>query len=406
MNQGSLTSQRHLFDLPDSKGGLIYLNGAARSPMMKHVLAVGTKALGQQLKPWTMKNEAENRTKELFAKLIDSKTSDIAITPCTSHAISLIAHNAMKTGKVSGVMDAVLVLQNQMSSNVLPWQHLCKSTGAELLVAPAPSKPGKSWTDSVLSLDWKKVKIVAMPPVLWTDGSVLDMEIIAEKCTKNNAWLVVDGTQALGAMPLSVSKLKIDFLCASVHKWLHGPYGACLLYANPKLVDKMVGFDHHERIRIGSEGDKDLPFLCGSSNAENGYEMRYRPGALRLQAGGRPNPVLLPMVAEGLAQVMEWGVERVASMLRIMTSKIQAGAAAMGYLIPPQPSAPHIIGLRVPKSWNCKAIDCVEFLDEHKIMVSERLGVIRISPSVYNTDKEVESLLVHLRKFSLQHVRP
>jgi hypothetical protein len=44
-----LTSQRHLFDIPDD---VAYLNCAYMSPLMKHVVEAGSSGLGRKAHPW------------------------------------------------------------------------------------------------------------------------------------------------------------------------------------------------------------------------------------------------------------------------------------------------------------------------------------------------------------------
>ena len=84
-----------------------------------------------------------------------------------------------------------------------------------------------------------------------------------------------------------------------------------------------------------------------------------------------------------------------------MTTRIAVAAAKLGFCMPAgtfidgkviqEQCSPAVLGLRVPKNKNnISAIDVVRFLKQKKrVLVSARLGAIRISPSVYNTDEEV-----------------
>ncbi|GAB5364469.1 hypothetical protein AAMO2058_000973000 [Amorphochlora amoebiformis] len=397
-----LECQRGLFGMPEGKNAFIYLNGAARSPMTTKVAKIGAEAVASKMTPWDMHSAPEDKVKELFGRIIDSPKENIAITPCTSHSISLIALNAKATGQISSKEDAIIIIQNQMSSNVLPWQHLCSDIGCRILIAPTPKDPTDSWSKSILSLDWKGVKVVSIPPLLWTDGSQVDLVAIRKKCEEVKAWLVIDATQAIGVLPLSIQQIQPDFLCASVHKWLYGPYGVSLLYVKPTHHQAGVAFDHHERSRVGGDGPRDLPF------EKTGYEMKYRSGAIRFQAGGRPNPILLPMIKAALEQILEWGVPRIEAYIRRISASFVEESKKLGYVLTPGMQAPHIIGLRIPKDKivekKCSAVECVWFLkEEKKILVSERFDVIRISPSIYNTIEEVKLLMRALAEFAKKH---
>ena len=70
-----------------------------------------------------------------------------------------------------------------------------------------------------------QVAVVALPQCHWSDGSTIDLEEVAKVCQKHNIPLVLDLTQSVGMMPIDVRTLQPAFLCASVHKWLLGPYG-------------------------------------------------------------------------------------------------------------------------------------------------------------------------------------
>jgi selenocysteine lyase/cysteine desulfurase len=122
---------------------------------------------------------------------------------------------------------------------------------------------------------WERVKIVACPPCHWTDGGKIDLIRIGEKCRQFGVLLVVDATQAAGAMPLDVTQIRPAFLCASVHKWLFGPYGVCLLYCDPDQLNTVATFDLHEHNRAGSSDDC-LPF------GPHGYPTTFKNGARRL----------------------------------------------------------------------------------------------------------------------------
>jgi len=53
-----------------------------------------------------------------------------------------------------------------------------------------------------------------------------------------------------------------------------------------------------------------------------GYPTQFQEGARRLDAGGRPNPICIPMLAKALEQVAEWTPERVALYCRPLTDRI------------------------------------------------------------------------------------
>ena len=93
--------------------------------------------------------------------------------------------------------------------------------------------------------------------------------------------------------------------------------------------------------------------------------------------------------------VAEWGAPAVAARLRRFTDAIADGAARLGiHVLPPSFRVPHIIGLHLPGGASPALI---EALRNDRVFVSERLGVLRISPHVWTTEADIDRLLSALR---------
>ena len=74
---------------------------------------------------------------------------------------------------------------------------------------------------------------VAVPPCHWCTGAAVDLVAVGVKCRSGKGsnsgnrrpFLIVDGTQSIGAQPFDVAEVQPDFVACSVHKWLCCPYG-------------------------------------------------------------------------------------------------------------------------------------------------------------------------------------
>merc|ERR1712166_65450 len=391
----ALGCRRDLF--PDLDQSRLYLSGAGRSPLPRCVLEVGMQAIKlKAVTPWSIGDTATNlaRIKQLFGQFIGAAAADIALTPSTSYAISLAAKN------LAGVFTAdrtdIIVVEDQMHSSVLPFQQLCKeSTGRIVVVRRAPSgSVRRPLTDSVLASIGPSTAVVCLPPCHWCDGELIDLHLVGERCREHAAALVVDATQYVGAGgALDVAQIKPDFLACSVHKWLLCPYGASLLYVAKQWQAHGVPLESHDRNRAGAAGgDIDLPM----GPADTAYPMPFEAGAVRYDAGGRPNYILMPMMQRALELVNQLSVDRITSTLRPMTDRIAEGARAMGFEIPPKFAA-NIVGIR-PTAEMPSAHQIAGLLAsrERPIMVTARFGAIRVSPYLYNTNEEIEEFLAAL----------
>ena len=151
----------------------------------------------------------------------------------------------------------MIVLENEMASNVYCWQNLCKCTGATLKVIPSPVNEQRNLTAALLEALDETVAVLALSIVHWCDGSMINIEEIAQRVHSypddSKPFFIIDGTQSIGALPIDIMQLQPDYVTCSVHKWLAGPYGMSLVYLHPKHHNTWQPIDHHERSRKGSD---------------------------------------------------------------------------------------------------------------------------------------------------------
>ena len=414
-------SFRQLFDLPAFP---IYISGASRSPMPRKVLHTGIRALRRKTEtPWSIASDkyshVDENCRKAWAKLLNATPSHFSFAPSCSYAISVVANILVRSQTIrSG--DSILILNNQMSSSVYPWQQVVQDVGAQLKVARLTDggENNDDWTQAVLTTISATVKVVCVPNVHWCDGSLLDLKRIGEQCRACGAVLVVDATQSLGALPLDVAQVRPDFVAASSHKWLMGPYGVCLLYSDARWhgiqktnkqngqtagVSNLWPLEHHEHNRFNPTDIDCLPLLSDNNTGFIGYEPRFKQGARAFDSGGRPNPILMPMVCTAIEMVLRWGPDQVHNTLRVHTDQIAETATRLGLRIPSRRAA-HICGVDRcgDETW---ADRCSKFLASKGIIVASRFGKLRVAPHVYNTSNEIQQLCTLLTVFEAMEGR-
>ena len=96
-------------------------------------------------------------------------------------------------------------------------------------------------------------------------GVIFPIEKIAELVTEKGAVFHTDAVQAVGKIPLSLSKSHIDLLSLSSHK-LHGPKGVGVLYVRKgtRLSPYMIGGHQEAGRRAGTEN---VPGIVGLGKA-------------------------------------------------------------------------------------------------------------------------------------------
>ncbi len=369
--------QRHLFAFPDD---VAYFNCAYTAPLMRTAAAAGQRAIEDKNTPWCIasgdffETGEENRT--LFSQLVDGTPDQVAIIPAVSYGIALAAKNIpIEPGQ------SILVLQDQFPSNVYPWHRLAAEKGAAIITVSRPAD--QDWTAAVLAAIDDKVAITALPNCHWTDGTVLDLVRIGEKCRALGSALVIDAIQSLGALPFSVRDVQPDFLATGAHKWLLGAYGYGFCYVDAKWLDGRP----LEENWLNREASEDFSRLVD-------YRNGYQPGARRFDVGGGSSFFLAPVVKAALTQILAWGVTDIAATLRTLTGQIATRAADLGFQVAPQKMrAPHMLGLYLPAGLPG---DLPARFAAQNVYASVRGDAIRVAPHLYNTPADIDRLFAVL----------
>ncbi len=361
-------SERHLFDIPDE---VAYLNCAYLGPQLRAVTEAGLAALRRKAAPWTIVAEDffddAERVRGLFAQVLGADSDGVALIPSVSYGVGTAAAN-LKLGPSRGV----LVLAEDFPSDVYPWRAAAAESGATVTTVPRSA----DWTDAVLERLDASVGVVAVPQCHWTDGSPVDLVAVGERAREVGAALVVDASQSLGASRFDVAAIQPDFVIAVGYKWLLGPYGMGYLWVAPQHRDgRPLEYGWLPRAR-----SEDFARLVE-------YTDEWKPGARRFDVGERSNLILLPMAAAALRQILDWGVDRIASAAGELTAYAGKLAEQAGLTVGPH--APHIVGLRFPDG---VPDGLTARLGEAGVYVSVRGDSVRVSPNVYNSREDVDRL--------------
>jgi selenocysteine lyase/cysteine desulfurase len=357
-------------------GDVLYLDCAARAPMLRGVHAAALLALEANAAPWTQSFDALEAQVEavraLAAGLLDGDAEAVAPVPSAAFALSTAARNLpLATG------EAVLLLEGQFPSNLLPWQQRCAEVGAR--VTGVRRAPGQDWTDAVLAaLDAEpRVRIVALPQVRWDDGALLDLDRIAPRVHAAGAALVLDLSQSLGALPADIARWQPDFVASVGYKWLLGPRGLSWLWAAPHWREAGVAIEQHWSARDAGDGWR-FPVEAPPPS---------RRGARRFDAGELDEPLPLAMAAAGLEQVLAWGVPDIAAALGECTRALDDALDANGLSAWETPGhAPHLTAMRPP----AERLDAVfDALRRERIVCTRRHGLLRIAPHLHVTPEDM-----------------
>jgi len=176
---------------------------------------------------------AWTESRQIVARFFGAKPGELIVTRNTTEAINGVVYGWALDQLQPG--QTVLASMLDHHSNLVTWQELCRRKGLSLGLIPVTSQ-------GELDLDWYKknvnqnVKLIAVPHVSNALGSLTDLHKISVLARKVGARILVDGAQSAPHMPISFDQMDIDFFAFSGHKML-GPMGVGGLLVKQGLLD-------------------------------------------------------------------------------------------------------------------------------------------------------------------------
>ena len=179
--------------------------------------------------------EAYENAREKVSQFVNSPNKNqIIFTKGTTESINLIA------GSLTNLIeknDEILITAMEHHSNIVPWQELCKRTGAILKIIPINDN-GEILIDKYTEMVTNKTKLVSVVHLSNTLGTINPIEEIIDTAKLNNAITVIDGAQSACHLLVDVQELDCDFYLFSGHK-VFGPTGIGVLYGKENILNQI-----------------------------------------------------------------------------------------------------------------------------------------------------------------------
>jgi cysteine desulfurase/selenocysteine lyase len=347
--------------------------------------------------------DAYESARARIAAFVGVDPGEVVFTKNATEGINLVAYalgNCAFVGEtakrfVLGPGDEVVVTEMEHHANLVPWQELCRRTGAMLRWYQVTDN-GRLDLDSLELSD--RTKVVAFTHQSNVMGTVLPVEELVRRAREVGALTLLDACQSVPHSPVDLAVLDVDFAVFSGHKML-GPSGVGVLYGRRELLEALP------------------PFITGGSMIElvKMESSTYAPPPQRFEAG-------VPMTSQavGLGAAVDYlsavGMDRVAAHEHVLTERALAGLSEIdGVRILGPTDTEHRGGAVSFTVGDVHAHDTGQVLDSLGIAVRashhcawplhRRFGLaatVRASFALYNTPAEVDALLagVHeVRRF-------
>ncbi|MGB3453781.1 MAG: cysteine desulfurase [Moheibacter sp.] len=177
-------------------------------------------------------------SREKIRNFINAKEAcEVIFTRGTTESINLVAYSMEPLLKPE---DEIIITEIEHHSNIVPWQIVCKRTGAKLKYIPLKD----DCTLDIEKLDEllnENTKLVAVNQVSNALGVVNPIDVIIEKAHKAGAWVLIDAAQSAPHIAIDVQKMDCDFLAFSGHK-MYAPTGVGMLYGKQEILNQLAPF--------------------------------------------------------------------------------------------------------------------------------------------------------------------
>jgi cysteine desulfurase/selenocysteine lyase len=301
---------------------------------------------------------------------------------CDSAQVAIVASASEILGQLP------LLLQPRLNSTILavssdfpaitrPWLRL--TALKDHRVRFVDDQPTCNLTDTLIEAIDENTAVVAVSSVQYATGTVVDISRLRRSTAQVGARLIVDATQAAGAMRVDAAVWDADAVVASGYKWLGGHGGVALAIMSPHLLEQ-------------------IPPLPGWMGASDPFGFDATSVSLASDARRYTQSTMSYASMAGLTvavdQLLSLGQSRIEAHARTLAAMLVSDASKYGWQpfrsLDDPAASPHIISLGHPRE-SVQAV--LGSLRGHNIVCGIRGGRIRISLAPYNDASDVNSLI-------------
>ena len=361
--------------------GVTYLNLAGQSPVPKVAIRAIQDAIERKKFPQRIPDaeffDGPNRVRAAIAKLIGGKPQEVALTSGASAGTAAVAY-----GLPWQPGDEVITASGEFPMQYATWKPMEEREGITVKVVKA--RGAFHCEDDFIAALTPKTRLLSVSHVRFDNGLMLDSARLAAACHAQGALLLLDVSQSCGGVPMDVEQLGADFLVCAGYKWLLGPFGTGFFWSKEEMITKM---------RPG-------PFYWMSAEGVNNFAdlatapPRPAPEARRWDAPETANFCNLAAFEAGIELVLRAGPETVAvhnhQLIEQLFERLPADRCVVAS--PQQRLRRGPYGCFQARTLE-KTKELYEKLRGANLITSLREGKIRVSPYLYNNERDIDRLV-------------
>jgi selenocysteine lyase/cysteine desulfurase len=278
--------------------------------------------------------------------------------------------------------DEVITAKGEFPLQYATWKPMEDREGVKLKIV-APRDRFISADDLITAIT-PRTRVVSVSHVRFDDASLLDAARVAAACHAQGALLVLDVSQSCGAVPMDVHDLDADFLVCAGYKWLLSPYGTGFFWAKS---------EHQDTGRPG-------PFYWTAQGADSFFALNFidpKPSrsAKRWDAAETATYFNFNLAAMDASVdfVLHVGpklvLEHNRKLIEFLFQRLPKDCILASPLDSTQRGPYGCFTARTPE----KTAELYQKLQRENIIVSMRAGRIRVSPHLFNSERDINRLI-------------
>ena len=352
-----------------------YLNAAAIHPLG----TFAARAIEQSL-AYRLRGAGDGRSdfgadkqqdlKRRYGQLIGATANEIAFVSSTSDGENIVVLG-LDLPKRGG---NVVIDELHFTTSLYMYKELEKK-GLELRIVKH-----RDWAIDIKDMDRaidRNTRLVSLALVSNVNGYRHDCKAVSEIAHARGAYVFADIIQAVGAVPVDMRGLGIDFASAGTYKWLMGERGFGFLYVRADLQDTVLPTTRYGHRQVTNFNRATLTW-------------EPLPGAAKYEAGGIP-VMLAACVSEGIDYLRTLGLDKIGAHAKRLTARLQRELPPLGLKsLTPEATETPIVAFEVKDAGaTAKALQAAR-LTATVVANESRL---RLSVSVFNNDEDIDRVV-------------
>jgi cysteine desulfurase len=191
------------------------------------------------------------KARKTIANQFNASTSEIYFTSCGTESDNMVLISAVRDLNVKTIITSKV--EHKAVLNVVKYLEETESIDLKYVNVSNDGLIDYNHLQTLLKKCSNKC-LVSLMHINNEIGSKLDLNLVGNLCNDNNALFHSDTVQSIGKYEFDLSKLNIDFIVGSAHKF-HGPKGIGFVYINKnlKLNPFVIGGNQERGMRAGTE---------------------------------------------------------------------------------------------------------------------------------------------------------